>query len=235
MEVIQTILTALISAITLIILSRLIGNREMSQLSVFDYINSITIGSIAAEMATCRFTDMLKPFTSMVVFALFNILLSVMTNKSVRLRRLLTGTPSVLYDNGELYYQSFIKAKMDLGEFLALCRINGYFNLSDLQTVLLEANGKISFLPVAHKRPITGDDLNLDVSQNYLVANVIIDGKIMIQNLKHIGYDEEWLIQQLYTRTISDISKIFLATCDHTGTLCIYEKLMEQNVPDLLE
>lgn len=235
MEVIQTILTALGSVVTLFILSKLMGNREMSQLSVFDYINSITIGSIAAEMATCQFTDVLKPFTSMIVFALFNLLLSVLTNKSVKLRRLLTGKPSILYDNGQLYYKTFVKAKMDLGEFLALCRVNGYFNLSDLQTVLLEANGKMSFLPIANKRPITGSDLNLSFSQNYLVANVIIDGKIMLQNLAHIGYDEKWLIKQLHSYKISDISEVFLATCDRSGTLCIYKKLNEKSTIDLLE
>lgn len=235
MEVIQTILTALGSAITLFILSKLMGNREMSQLSVFDYINSITIGSIAAEMATCQFTDLLKPFVCMIVFALFNILLSVTTNKSIKLRRILTGKPSILYDNGQLYYQNFVKAKMDLGEFLALCRVNGYFNLADLQTVLLEANGKISFLPITNNRPITGADLNLDLSPNYLVANVIIDGNIMLQNLKYVGYDEEWLTKQLHTHSIRDISKVFLATCNHAGRLCIYEKLMTENISDVLE
>lgn len=91
MEVIQAIITALGSAAALFTLSKLMGNREMSQLSMFDYINSITIGSIAAEMATCEFTDLLKPFTAMIVFALFNILLSLLTNKSIKIRRLATG------------------------------------------------------------------------------------------------------------------------------------------------
>lgn len=79
---------------------------------------------------------------------------------------------------------------MDLGEFLVQCRVNGYFDLTDIQTALLEPNGKISFLPVSNKRPVTGEDLNISPSQNYLVANVIIDGKIMSQNLKHMGNNE---------------------------------------------
>lgn len=235
MEVIQTIITALGAAITLFILSKLMGNREMSQLSVFDYINSITIGSIAAEMATCEFTDLTKPFTAMIIFALFIILLSLLTNKSIKLRRLITGKPSILYDNGQLYYKALRKAKMDLGEFLMQCRVNGYFDLSDIQTALLEANGKISFLPVSNKRPIIGEDLNISPDQNYLVANVIIDGNIMAQNLKHIGQNEKWLMKQLHTQNISDVSEIFLATCDRDNKLCIYRKLKEKVAVDLLE
>lgn len=235
MEIIEAIITALGAVITLFILSKLMGNREMSQLSVFDYINSITIGSIAAEMATCEFTDLTKPFTAMIVLAIFNILLSLLTNKSIKARRLVTGKPSILYDNGELYYKTFVKAKMDLGEFLVQCRVNGYFDLADIQTALLESNGKISFLPVSNKRPVTGEDLNISPSQNYLVANVIIDGKIMAQNLKHIGNNEKWLTKQLRTHDISNISEVFLATCDRNNKLSIYKKLNEKTASDLLE
>ena len=235
MEIIQAIITALGAFVTLFILSKLMGNREMSQLSVFDYINSITIGSIAAEMATCEFTDLLKPFTAMIVFALFIILMSFLTNKSLKIRRIVTGKPSILYDDGQLYYKTFVKAKMDLGEFLMQCRVNGYFDLSDIQTALLEPNGKISFLPMASKRPVTGEDLNISPSQNYLVANVIIDGKIMKENLKHIGNNEKWLTKQLRTQDISNISEVLLATCDRNNKLCIYRKLKEKTTKDLLE
>lgn len=235
MEVIQAIITALGAVITLFILSKLMGNREMSQLSVFDYVNSITIGSIAAEMATCEFTDVVKPFTAMIIFALCIILLSILTDKSIKLRRFLTGKPSILYDNGQIYYKILAKAKMDLGEFLMQCRVNGYFDLSDIQTAILESNGKISFLPVSNKRPITGEDLNISPAQDYLVANVIIDGKIMPQNLKYIGQNEKWLTKQLHAQSISDISEVFLATCDRDNKLCVYKKLKDKMANDLLE
>ena len=233
--VIQTIITALSSAITLFILGKLIGKREMSQLSVFDYINSITIGSIAAEMATCEFTDILKPFTAMIVFALIDIILSLLTNKSLKLRRSITGKPSILYDKGQLYYKHLAKAKMDLGEFLMQCRMSGYFDLSDIQTAILESNGKISFLPISDKRPLTGHDVNIHPEQEQLVANVIIDGKIMPLNLKHINHDEKWLSSQLYLHNIYDISEVFLATCDANSKLCIYKKLNQDITIDVLD
>lgn len=234
-EVIQVIITALGSAITLFILSKLMGNREMSQLSIFDYINSITIGSIAAEMATCEFTDALKPFTAMIVFAILNITLSLVTNKSLKLRRLIAGKPSTLYDKGQIYYKNLSKAKMDLGEFLTQCRVNGYFDLSNIQTAILESNGKISFLPVSDMRPVTGKDLNITPTQDELVANVIMDGNIMHKNLKYMGKNEQWLYKQLRIHDINDISEVFLATCDSNNKLCVYIKLNQEMTMDVLE
>ena len=235
LQVLQVVLTALSSSILLFTLSKLMGNREMSQLSVFDYINSITVGSIAAEMATCEFTTFLKPLIAMIVLSALHITLSLVTCKSVKLRRFITGKPSILYDNGKLYYKNLAKARMDSAEFLTECRLSGYFDLANLQTVLLEANGKMSFLPVSDKRPLTAQDLNLSLQQEHLVANVIIDGKIMPLNLKYIGRDEKWLQSQLALCHIDEASQVFLATCDTQGHLCIYKKSSEEMTIDLLE
>lgn len=224
MEIIQTILTSFASITTLFILSKLMGNREMSQLSMFDYINGITIGSIAAEMATTEFTDALKPFTAMIVYAAIIILLSVLTDKSIISRRILTGKAIILYDNGELYSKNLQRAKIDINEFLSQCRISGYFDLSNIQTILLEANGKMSFLPISDQRPVIGYDLGIKPSQDKLVANVIIDGKIMYDNLKHSGKNEKWLIDQLKGFDIKEISDVFLATCDLNNKLQVYKK-----------
>ena len=125
----------------------------MSQLSMFDYIIGITIGSIAAEMATALETEFWQPLLAMGIYALVAVIFSILSTKSLKSRRLISGTTLVLFDNGILYRKNFKTAKLDLDEFLMICRINGYFNLNDIQTALLETNGKISFLPKAEKRP----------------------------------------------------------------------------------
>lgn len=235
MEIIHAILTALGSIVTLFILSKLMGNREMSQLTMFDYINGITIGSIAAEMATTEFTDITKPFVAMIVYALVVILISEVTNKSIKLRRILTGKASILYDNGTLYEKSLRKAKLDMGEFLSQCRIAGHFDLSTVQTIILEPNGKLSILPKSDERPLTGKDMKLSISQEYLVANVIIDGNIMHENLKHTGKNETWLNNQLHAHSITNIKDVFLATCDRNDTLHVYKKTNNLECFDILE
>lgn len=235
METLQTILTSLLSITTLLILTKLMGSREMSQLSMFDYINGITIGSIAAELATSEFTDSVKPFVSMLVFAGVIILLAVVSDKSMKLRRLINGKASILYDNGEIYSKNLKKARIDLNEFMSQCRINGYFDLSKIQTILLESNGKFSFLPISDERPVIGKDLGISPTQNYLVANVIIDGKIMKENLRHTGKNEKWLLEQLKNQNVKDISDIFLATCDLNNKLQVFTKQANQMKLDLFD
>lgn len=235
MEIIHVILTALGSILTLFILAKLMGNREMSQLTMFDYINGITIGSIAAEMATTEFTDLIKPFVAMIIYALVVIIISELTNKSIKFRRIVTGKPVILYDNGTIFEKSLRKAKLDIGELLCLCRISGFFDLSTLQTIILEPNGKLSFLPISDTRPLTGKDMKLSITQEYLVANVIIDGHIMTDNLKHTGNNETWLHAQLKAHQITETSEVLLATCDRQNILHVYKKCNDSQAYDILE
>lgn len=149
MILIKIVFLSLGSIIILFILTKIMGNREMSQLSMFDYIVSITIGSIAAEMSTSLENNFLEPVIAMVVYGIVATVISYFTCKSIKIRRIVSGRGKILYDNGKLYRKNLIKSKLDLNEFLMQCRINGYFNLADIQTAILEPNGRISFLPVS--------------------------------------------------------------------------------------
>ena len=165
MELLHVFLTSVGSVAYLFILTKLLGNKQMSQLSMFDYINGITIGSIAAEMATALEDDFLLPMIGMAVYTAAALLISLVASHSIKLRKFLIGRPLSLYDNGKLYRECMKKAKLDLNEFLTECRNNGYFNLSEIQTAILETNGKISILPAASSRPVTPADMNLSPAQ----------------------------------------------------------------------
>lgn len=238
MELLHIAAVSLGSITALFILTKILGCRQMSQLSMFDYVNGITIGSIAAEMATSLENDFLKPLTAMVVYAAAALLFSKLSCISIHARRLIVGKPSILYDNGELYFKNLKRANLDLGEFMSQCRVNGYFDLADIQTSVLEANGHISFLPKASARPVSLKDFELDAGQTkkaaqavfapqqeHLVANVVIDGNIMEENLRHTGHDKRWLTAQIKAHGISDINDVFLATCDIKNTVQVYKKL----------
>ena len=128
------------SVIFLFILTKLMGNKEMSQLSMFDYIIGITIGSIAAEMSTALENDFMQPVVAMAVYAIGSIIISILSYKSIKIRRIISGNSLILFDNNELYRNNLKKAKLDLNEFLMQCRTAGYFSLSDIQTAILEPN-----------------------------------------------------------------------------------------------
>lgn len=223
--IIKTIITSVASLVALFFLTKLIGNQQMSQLNLFDYINGITIGSIAAEMATSLETDPLQPLTAMITYAVIVLLISFLTQKFICLRNFFSGKPLILFEDGELIQENFKKSKIDLNEFLMECRNGGYFDIGNLQSVIMEANGKLSFIPTAEQRPLTPADMNISPPQERLVINVIIDGKIMYDNLKSSGNDEQWLLSQINSLTGgAEVKDIFLATCDAGNRLCVYQK-----------
>ena len=224
MSYLQVILTTVLSVVVLFAITRLIGYRQLSELSLFDYINGITIGSIAAELATCEKGEVPEILIAMIIYGIFSILVAVLTDKSIAMRRFIVGNPTLLMKNGRLYYEGFKKSHLDVNEFLMKCRNNGYFDITQIDTAILEPNGRVSFLPVSENRPVTPKDLKINVTQDMLVANVVIDGKIIEKSLDSIGKDRTWLLNQLKNQKQTDMSKILLASCDSKGTLTVYLK-----------
>lgn len=234
MDIIYIIFTSLGSAITLFILTKIMGNREMSQLSMFDFITAITIGSIAAEMATAL-ENFEKPLTAMIIYALLTVLISFVTNKSIKLRRFLTGKSIILLENGKIYEKNLLKARLDVNEFLVQCRNQGYFNIDNLQVAILEPNGQISLLPKSLHRPVTPNDLNLKPADDAPIINLIIDGEILYENLKLTGNDEKWLQNQLKNQKVDNLSDVFLATCSNKNNLSIYLKTNKKITHDIFQ
>ncbi len=212
------------SIVALFALTKILGNRQMSQLTMFDYIAGISIGSIAAEMALRQEGNGWLGLVAMAVYAGFTLLLNWLDSKSVHLRRVLLGEPLVLYEQGTLYFNNLKKARLDLTEFLTECRNGGYFDLAKLHMVILEVNGKFSFLPVEAERPATPRDMQLPVKQQRPVINVIVDGKIQHGGLQATGNDEAWLGKQLQLQGFSTEKDIFLGTVDTENQLVLYEK-----------
>lgn len=233
-EILYIIALSLGSILAIFILTKLMGYRQMSQMSMFDYIIGITIGSIAAEMATSLEEDFMQPLTAMIVYAIAALILAFLTSKSIKARRLIEGEPLVLLNHGELYRCNLKKAKMDVTEFLAQCRVNGYFDVSKLECAILEGNGKISFLPKVEDRPLTPSDMQLTPEQDYMVANVILDGKIMEENLRHMGKDEKWLHGQITALGAKQKEDVLLATCDRSDKVTVYLKKNKKGPKDVL-
>ena len=232
LDILKIIALTIGSAVTLYILTRLMGNKEMSQLTMFDYIIGITIGSIAAEMSTALENDFMQPLIAMIIYAIISIIISVFSCKSLNFRRFIYGNSLILYNNGEIYVKNLKKAKIDINEFLMQCRVNGFFDLSSLQTAVLEINGKISFLPKEDQRPVTPNDLNLSPSPNKICTTIILDGILLKQNLHYIGNDEIWLQKQLASKNIKNINDIFLALYDSQNNLSIFFKNYQRNKND---
>ena len=209
MHIIKVILTALLSVAALFIIAKLMGHKQVAQLDFFDYISGITIGSVAAELAT-ELEAPWKPLIALAVYGLASVTLGLLTHKFPRTRKYINGSPTILMNEGKLYRKNLKKAKLDLSEFLLLCREQGYFDLEEIQTAIFEHNGKLSVLPKAANRPATPEDLKITAKATHIGTEVIMDGRVMGENLSRIGRDVKWLEKALKAQGYHDSKAIFL-------------------------
>lgn len=214
----------LTSIFFLFLLSKLMGRKQVSQLNLFDYIIGISIGSIAAEMTLNNEIDFIEGVFAIFIYAFVAYLITQLTSKSIVARRLITGAPCILIENGQFSYQAIKKSKLDISDILQEARINGYFDISQIEYALMEPNGKISFLMKSKYQQPTRKDLKLPTSYEGLCANVIMDGKILKENLSYINKDEKWLNTRLKKEYGKDLSNLLLVTVDAKEQLKIYEK-----------
>ncbi len=191
---------------------------------MFDYINSITIGSIAAEMATSLEDNFYYPLVAIAVYTLIIFIIARLNEKNIKCRRFFSGRSILLMENGKLYPKNFRTAKVDMNDFLSQCRVNGYFNINDIDTAVLEQTGKISFLPKTAARPATTREQGIAAPQDKLAVSVIIDGHIMEENLKRTGNNKKWLEDELRKRKIGNVKDVFYASCDGDNILAVFRK-----------
>lgn len=215
-EVGQLILFSLVSLLVMFATTRLGGKRQISQMSIFDYANSITVGSIAAEMAT-NLESWYRPFTALLVYGAVTWLVHYGACKSFWLRILIDGRSLVLMKNGVIRKKELGRAGIDLNEFLAQARVAGYHDLNELESAILETNGQISFLPRSEYKSATAQDVGQSPAPVSLWYDLILDGNIMENNLKECGRDRVWLQEQLHRCGIGQTGEVFYAACDESG------------------
>ena len=222
MDVLKVILASLFSAAALFLIAKVIGHKQVAQLEFFDYITGITIGSIAAELATTLDDPWWKPTISMFMFGAVTVALSFTTRKIQRTRKYINGSPTIILNKGKLYRENMKKAKLELSEFLLLCRQEGYFNLNDIQTAVFEYNGKLSILPVSTKRPLNPEDMKLNPQPEHIGTEIIMDGRILDENLKRKGLNVEWLKKEMANQGYKHAKDIFLGICYDNNQLTLF-------------
>lgn len=210
MDVLKIIIASLLSIAALFIITRLMGHKQVAQLDFFDYVSGITIGSIGAELAT-ELDSPERPLIALLIYGIISFAINLATEKFPKLRKYANGTPTILMDEGKLYRKNLSQAKLDLSEFMLMCREAGYFDLDEIQTAVFEHNGRLSILPRAAFRPATPSNLKIPVKAVHIGVEVIMDGRIMGENLTRMGLGEEWLRGMLQRRGYGSERDIFLA------------------------
>ena len=232
-EIFQIALHSIISVSMLLVLTRIMGKKLISQLTFFDYVIGISIGSIAAKKAVDPAVSFTSGFTGLIVFTLFSLTLSFISLKSYSGRKLLDGTPTVLIENGRIIEDGLWQTKLTINDLLEECRQRDVFDISEIEFAILETSGKLSVLLKSVNRPLTPEDMKITAFYRGLCVNIIIDGEIIEEHLKAIKRDKNWLYDELAKKNIEDCSDVFFAYVDSLGVLNIHlknVKLVNSNI-----
>lgn len=214
-EALSIIPRSLISLVTLFIATKILGKKQVSELSLFDYVIGISIGNFTAEMILVLDNQLINGVVAILTFGIMGYIISYISTKSIIFRRFMIGTPTIIMSNGKLLYQSFKNLNIDINDFLEQARIAGYFDITQINYAIMEANGDISFL--------LKEDSNSNNKQGILPANVIIDSNIMHENIKETDKSESWFIKELKKQGYTSYENILLATYSNNN-LTIYRK-----------
>ncbi|MBQ8764746.1 MAG: DUF421 domain-containing protein [Clostridia bacterium] len=221
MDFVKVILTSLLSAVSLFLIAKVLGHKQMAQLDFFDYVTGITIGSIAAELAT-ELESPSKPLIAMVVYGAVAYAITIIAHKFPKARKFINGTPTIIMDGGKLYRGNMKKAKLELSEFMVMCRQEGYFDINEIETAIFEYNGRLTILPKSKKRPLNPEDVGISPKKAAICTEIIMDGRILHENLKRRGFNLEWLEKQLESQRYESPREIFLGICDQNNKLTLF-------------
>ncbi|MFA5449653.1 MAG: DUF421 domain-containing protein [Clostridia bacterium] len=231
----ELIIRILLSIIVLIVLARIEGHKQISQMTYYDYIIGITVGSIAATLCIDQEIPILHGVIGIVIFMMSGVLFSLIARKSIKLKRLLKGLPIFLIAKGEILYKGLKRARFDISDLLRELRNHGYFDISEINYAILEQNGVVSILPKGYARPAKTEELKLNVGDDKLKANLIIDGKVLDGNLNAMDKTRKWLDGELQKQKVDNINDVILGCLDETGEFTLFLKNTSSKKHTLLE
>ncbi|GAB2704026.1 DUF421 domain-containing protein [Paenibacillus thermoaerophilus] len=213
---------SVVTILSLFVMTRMLGKKQLSQLNYFHYIAGITIGSIAAFISTDLEANFLIGLYGMALWAFIPLLFEWFAMKSLRLRKWLDGTPTVLIEKGRILEDNLRKARLTADELIQELRVKGVYRLADVEFAVLETDGQFSLKKMPGKEPATLEDLGLKPQEGASGHSVVVilDGKLMEDNLKSTGFEPVWLHKQLAKRKVK-MKDVFLAQLDRHGQLDI--------------
>lgn len=227
MQTSELIIRIVIGFIGLLILTRIMGRKEISQMTSFHFVSAIAIGSIAANFVLGPSISIKHGLISLIGWTIFTLLIDIIDFKSMLIKKITSGEPVIVIKEGKIIEKALRKNRLDVDTLKALLRDKNIFNFSDVDYAIFETNGKLSVLPKEQKQPITKSDLELsNMPKNMfpLTTEVVSDGKIISENLTKLNLDVNWLHQQLLQAGVKSVEDVFYAEVQEGGSLFIDSK-----------
>jgi uncharacterized membrane protein YcaP (DUF421 family) len=193
----------------------------LTQLTFFDYVVGITIGSIAASLSVDQNIKILNGIVGLLVWGMLPILISYLNLKSYIFRQMTDGHATVVVQNGMILEKNLKKLRLTSDELMMLLREKNAFKLSEVEFAILETNGSLSVMKKSDSQPVTPKLLNLPVEMEHDPRIVIMDGKVMEKTLMEMGYNKEWLLGEIKKQGASDFEDVYLAQLTSNGNLYV--------------
>ncbi len=229
-ELLTIIIRSFLALIFLFLITKMLGKKQIAQLTVYDYVVSITIGSIAADSIISLDEHFINGIVALLSFSLVVLIMSYLSIKSEKANKIINGEPTVLMENGQFVFNNLRKCQIPIETFLEQCRLKGYYDLEMINYAILEVTGEISFLPKEEYQNTNILDFKKtplsNVKKQTYNLNLIVDGLIQKNVLKEIGKDEIWLNKELKKQKINNIKDVLLATIDENGKILFYKELI---------
>lgn len=219
--ILVVIIRSTVSFFALLVLVRLMGKQQVAELTFFDYVVGITIGSIASTLSVQVNQNTLATLTGMAIWTILPILLAYLSLHNVWIGKVVQGEATVVIENGKILEENLKKIRLTIDDLISELRAQSVFNVADVEFALFEANGKLSILKKSQKQPVTPGDLHLSTQYEGLPTNLISDGILLEDALRSLNLSKAWLQYQLNKQNIQDITQVSLAQLDTKGNLYV--------------
>lgn len=210
---------------TVIISMRIMGKRQLGELQPSELVVAIMISDLASVPMQAIDIPILSGIIPVLTLIVAEVLMSYMSLKSKRIRKFLSGEPSIVIYDGRINEKELAKLRFNVDDLLEELRLNNCHDISDVAVAVIETSGKLSVIPKDKARGVTVEDMNIKNPRHEgLPYTLISDGTINREELKRSGKSIEWLKSELEKRGISSIRRVFIASLDAEDELYIQEK-----------
>ncbi len=220
-EVLVVAVRSIIAFFSLLIFARILGKQQISQLTFFDYTLGITIGSIAAELTVDLSSRALPHWIGLLSWAILGYTMEFITMKWRYAAKYIEGEPTIIIMNGKIMEDALRKMKYNVSDIMEQLRNKDIFDLIEVDFAIIESNGQLSVLKKPEYENVTCKDLKIKKEKSGISTELIYDGILIEENLRQLNKDKKWLMNQLKSQDIKDISEVFLATLNPGGSLYV--------------
>ena len=224
-SIFETLFRTTVGFIVLLIVTRMLGKKQLGQLTIFTYITGIALGNMAGDMVVHRDVSVLDGIVALVSWVILTFIIEYISLKSGKARVLLDGEPTIVIKKGEIMQDKLAKQRLNMDDLTMLLRTNNVYSILEVEYAILEPNGQLSVLKKMDSEQVTKKDMNIPTElRRNIPVEIIVDGKLVSQNITEIGLDPVWLDHQIKQANIKSIQDVFYAEFQMDGNLYIQKR-----------